>query len=124
MDRYIGQPRRLTYGAGYLNIPAACASNLVATQYAMSPFLSVDASGDVFVNYYGNVEWNQAIWGKDSVESMQAIWGKWAISGSSCELSAQHAIWGKCTQVYEPNAAISSAGVDLSAGGIWIQGEH
>jgi serine protease AprX len=119
-----GNADACTYGAGYLNIPAACGSTLVATQYAMSPFLSLDASGDVFVNYYGNVNWNRAIWGSSSVQSMQAIWGKMAIWGSSCELSASNAIWGKSCWFNEGSASISSAGVDLSAGGIWIQGEH
>ncbi len=118
-----GNADACTYGAGYLNIPAACGSSLVATGYAMSPFLSLDSSGDVFVNFYGNVNWNMAIWGSNSVSSMQAIWGKMAIWGSDT-LSDSHAIWGKSFWATDGTTSIQSAGVDLSAGGIWIQGEH
>ena len=58
-----GNADACTYGAGYINIPAACGSTLVATGGAMSPYLTLDASGNVFVNFYGNVNWDRAIWG-------------------------------------------------------------
>ena len=117
-----GNADACTYGAGYLNIPAACGSNLVATQPALSPYLSLDASGNVFVNYYGNVDWDRAIWGTSSVESMQAIWGKMAIWGSGT-LSSSNAIWGRSFWGGSSTTTISSAGVDLSAGSIALQGE-
>ena len=54
------QLRPLTYGAGYLNIPAALASTTVAGQPAMSPDLSTDTGGnDVLTR-------DHAIWGKSS----------------------------------------------------------
>ena len=117
-----GNADACTYGAGYINIPAACGSTLVATQYAMSPYLTLDASGNVFVNFYGNVNWDRAIWGSSSVDSLQAIWGKRAIWGSN-GLSSSQAIWGKAFWSNSTTTTIQSAGVDLSAGSIWIQGE-
>jgi hypothetical protein len=53
---------------------------------------------------------------------MQAIWGKMAIWGSGT-LSSSNAIWGRSFWGGSSTTTISSAGVDLSAGSIALQGE-
>src|SRR2546423_10970208 len=67
-----------TYGAGYLNIPAALTSTAVATQYAMSPRLSQDNVGNVIVNLDAAFYGTNAIWGT-GISNLNAIWGTNAI---------------------------------------------
>jgi len=81
-----------TYGAGYLNIPAALASGLVASQPALSPTLVTDAKGNVSINASGIMSASHIIWGT-SVNDLHIIWGTNAISGAST-LTASHIIWG------------------------------
>ena len=45
-----GNADPLTYGAGYLNIPNALASTMTPTQSALSPQLTISATGDILVN--------------------------------------------------------------------------
>ena len=63
-----GTGNPLTYGAGYLDIPAAIACTAVARQSALSPTLNVDADGNVTINMDG------AVWGTD-VNGLRAVWG-------------------------------------------------
>jgi serine protease AprX len=64
-----------TFGAGYLNIPAALKSTAVATTYATSPALSRDSSGNVYLDAQRAL-WGSAgsIWGT-GVTDNRALWG-------------------------------------------------
>lgn len=83
-----------TFGAGYLDIPAAMASTITPTVPAMSPDLVEDSNGDVFVNQDNAIWGNNAIWGT-GVTDFRAVWGDNAIWGVSTNLlSSSNAIWG------------------------------
>lgn len=112
-----------TYGAGYLNIPNAMASTLVATQYAMSPTLSEDANGNVYINQDASLWGTRAVWGTGSVDSARAVWGTGAVNSDN-SISSSRAVWGTGAWSTPNGASMSTAGVDLSAGGVPIQGEH
>lgn len=110
-----------TYGAGYLNIPSALNSSVVATQYAMSPSLSEDSAGNVYINMDGTIWSTRAIWGTD-ITDLRAIWGTDAIAAMSANtLNASRAIWG--TTVWTDRAiwGTDSGAVDLSS--IAVNGE-
>jgi serine protease AprX len=103
-----------TYGAGYLNIPAALSSRVVATQPAMSPTLSEDSSGNVYINM-DRALWGSSIWGT-GVADLRAVWGTRAIWGSSVNtIDASRAVWG--TSVWSDRAVwgTTSGAVDLSS---------
>jgi len=87
-----GQADPCTYGAGYLNIPAALNSAVVAGQPALSPTLTQDALGNVSINASGIMSASHIIWGT-GINDLHIIWGTSAISGTST-LSASHIIWG------------------------------
>ncbi len=103
-DKWGADP--LTYGAGYLNIPAALASTARATGYATSPTLSRDDAGNI--NIVGG---SQVIWG---VGTAQVIWGTQAIWGTNTLASSQ-AIWGLNVWSDQAIWGTSSAAVDLSS---------
>ncbi len=117
-----GTPDVLTYGAGYLNIPAAL-DNLKAvptTSYAVSPFLIVANDGTM------KVDMNQALWGKASlwetgVTQLQTLWGTDAIIGQSTVWGDQ-ALWGKASAVRADQAlwgkAVASS-VDISSASVY-----
>ena len=106
-----------TYGAGYLNIPAALQNTVVATQPARSPSLTQDASGNVYLNASGIMSATHIIWGT-SVNDLHIIWGTNAISGSSA-LTASHIIWG--TSVFSDHIiwGTSASAVDLTSTAIY-----
>ena len=89
----------LTYGAGYLDIPAALACTAVATQPARSPALLLNADGTA------SLVMDRAAWGSTSIDGSQAAWGSglWgtgitdlrAAWGSS--VGADRAAWGSTT---------------------------
>lgn len=103
-----------TYGAGYLNIPAALNSTVVATQPAMSPTLSEDANGNVYINTDRTLWGTRALWGT-GVTDLRAVWGTQAVVGASNLLSGSRAIWG--TAVWNDRAiwGTTSSSVDLSS---------
>jgi len=104
-----------TYGAGYLNIPAALNSTVVATQPAMSPTLAQSADGSVYINMDRALWGTRAIWGT-GVTDLRAVWGTCAIYGASSNiLDASRAIWG--TSVWSDRATwqATSSSVDLSS---------
>ena len=119
LRRQVGRPRRnrhpaadpCTYGAGYLNIPAALACTAVATQPALSPALTEDAAGNVFLNSSKIVGASHVIWGT-SVTDLHVIWGTTALTGTTL-LSASHVIWG--TSVWSDHViwGTSTDAVDL-----------
>ena len=137
-----------TYGAGYVDIPAALASTVTvpAGTYALSPLLVADASGNVSIAMDPSVYGSRALWGKSSIwntssiTDLRALWGKNTIAGSGAlldasralwgtsTLSSSRALWGKCT-LWNSNAlaasralwGCSAPGVDLTS--VVITGE-
>ncbi len=104
-----------TYGAGYINIPAALNCTVVATQYAMSPSLSEDSNGNVYINMDSSIWGTRAIWGTN-INDLRAIWGTDAIADASMNLlDASRAIWG--TSVWSDRAiwGVDTSAVDLSS---------
>lgn len=105
-----------TYGAGYLNIPAAIVNIAAPTQFAKSPTLIRLKNGNVVIKM-DNAIWGQnAIWGIYGVTDFRSIWGVNAIWGASSNiLSNSNAIWGKT--FWSDNAiwGVSSAQADISA---------
>ena len=87
-----GQADPCTYGAGYLDIPAALNSTVVATQPALSPTLTQDAQGNVYLNASSITSASHIIWGT-GITDLHIIWGTSALSGTST-LTASHIIWG------------------------------
>ncbi|MDQ2798074.1 MAG: S8 family serine peptidase, partial [Armatimonadota bacterium] len=81
-----------TYGAGYLDIPTALKNTVVATKPALSPALTEDGSGNVYLDASKIVSGSHLIWGTN-VTDLHIIWGSKAIWGSNA-LSASHIIWG------------------------------
>ena len=81
-----------TYGAGYLDIPAALQSTVVATQPALSPALTEDNKGNVYLDASKIVSGSHVIWGT-SITDLHVIWGTSALQGTST-LAASHVIWG------------------------------
>lgn len=107
-----------TYGAGYLDIPAALASKVTvsAGTYARSPRLVINAQGNVFIakdsvtvitdtllglsSLWGTGVTDPAtIWGANAfnptlgVSDSRAIWGRSTLSNSQ-SLSSNRALWG------------------------------
>ena len=100
-----------TYGAGYLNIPAALASSVTANAPALSPALVEDAKGNVSLDTSRIVSASHIIWGT-TVTDLHIIWGTNAVSDSGT-LSASHIIWG--TSVWSDDSVWGAAtdAVDL-----------
>jgi serine protease AprX len=87
----------LTFGAGYLNIPAALTSNAVTTQYALSPRLYQSSNGNVYLDQTALLSGNQLIWGMAGMQSPQVIWGQnLTMTGIGMDpmLSQPQVIWG------------------------------
>jgi len=88
-----GQADPCTYGAGYLNIPAALKSSVIASLPALSPTLIQDAQRNVSINASDLVSGSHLIWGSAGLTDLHVIWGTSALSGTST-LTASHIIWG------------------------------
>ncbi len=82
-----------TYGAGYLDIPAALASTVTTTQAALSPALTQDGQGNVYLNPANIVSASHVIWGSTGLTDLHVIWGSTTLSASNA-LAASHVIWG------------------------------
>ena len=103
-----------TYGAGFLNIPAALTCPIVPTMPALSPSLAIDDQGNVTINMDRALWGTRAIWGTD-VTDLRAIWGTRAIWGvSTNQLNASRALWG--TNVWSDRAVwgVTTTQNDLS----------
>ena len=107
-----GQADPCTYGAGYLDIPAALQCTAIASQPALSPALTEDAQGNVSINASSILSASHIIWGT-SVSDLHIIWGTSAILGNNT-LSASHIIWG--TSVWSDHIiwGTSTDAIDLS----------
>lgn len=120
-----GETDPCTYGAGYLNIPAALACAYTATQPALSPSLTRSPWGLVFVKssplfsgghglwgtgltHLGSVWGSQVIWGENTLSGSQVIWGENALSGSQV-------IWGESVWNSQVIWGESDPQADLSA---------
>lgn len=93
MTRADGTPDPCTYGAGYLNIPAALACPITLGQPALSPALAVDASGNVLL------EPLHITWGDNSSDGTHITWGDNGmgtthITWGDTSLGTTHITWG------------------------------
>jgi len=82
-DKWAGNADPCTYGAGYLNIPAALTATAItvpAGHYALSPQLSA-VNGTISVNT--SVIGSASIWGSKAITGVNTIYGSKAISGVS-----------------------------------------
>lgn len=87
-----GTPDPFTYGAGYLNIPAALSNTARPTVYALSPSVSVNIVNRTLV--LSPTLWsNRAIWGVSGVWGSQALWGELAVWEDQAIWGTQ-GIWG------------------------------
>jgi serine protease AprX len=107
----------LTYGAGYLDIPAAMSSTAIATSPMTSPQLYQGLDGLVYINVpMGSPEsvyGSSALWGGRAVRGLNTLTGSGVVWGDSA-LWGGHAIWG-CTAIWgkdTTNACISGDGGD------------
>jgi len=92
----------LTYGAGYLNIPAALASTVVAQGPAASPALIANSDGSVSVDLSraqwstagidpSRAQWSTSLWGTGVVD-LRALWGSRA-QWSTTSIDLSRAQW-------------------------------
>src|SRR2546423_6403736 len=92
----------LTFGAGYLNIPAALSCTTVATEYAVSPRLYEDGDGTVKIAIDKALWGCKAVWGT-GISDLRAIWGNDQLWGDNATwntadtLSSSKAVWGTST---------------------------
>lgn len=120
-DKWVGPEGRgdvCTFGAGYLNIPAALASPLWAGSTSLSPALARDTAGNVWLDgssilMPGDSGEAPSVWGTRIIRDLQAIWGGNQVGdrgriNSPIGLTAAP-VW---TDISSRN--ISDAGVDLS----------
>lgn len=110
-----GSVNPCTFGAGYVDIPAALKCTVTATQSALSPVLSADSQGNVYISMDSTIWGTRAIWGT-GIYDLRAIWGDRAIWGTSANiLNASRALWG--TSVWNDRAiwGTDSSAVDLSS---------
>jgi len=96
----MGMYDAMTFGAGYLNIPAALQSTVTTTQWALSPDLHrSNLPGTVQVDQSHAIWGNNGVWGSSqlpnpgSIYGPHAIWGNGTLSNGST-IWDSHAIWG------------------------------
>ena len=121
-----GTPDPCTYGAGYLNIPAALKSTLTATRPALSPALVRDANGNVFLDTTKIVSGSHVIWGSTGLTDLHIIWGSTALTASSVSnaftgTAASHVIWGSSVWGDQLTWKSDASAVDLSS--VVVKGE-
>jgi len=98
----------LTYGAGYLNIPAALASTAVASGAAASPALIANSDGSLSVDLSRAV-WSTSLWGTGIVD-LRAVWGTRAV-WSTTSIDSSRAVWGTNTTITANRAVWSTSAV-------------
>ena len=111
-----------TYGAGYLDIPAALASTVTVTQPALSPALTINSSGTVTINTTviasKAVTGVSTIWGSKAISGVSTIYGSKAISGVSTVASSKaicgSSVWGDKTLCDSSSPAVDLSNVVLS----------
>jgi serine protease AprX len=110
-----------TYGAGYLDIPAALTCPYVATQYAMSPDMSEDSSGNVNLDLDSNFWGQRALWGT-GLTNVSSIYGQRALWGTN-SIASSRALWGTGGWSLTSESTVSSMSLDLSSTSILVNGE-
>ncbi len=113
-----GNADPLTYGAGYLDIPAAIASPFLASRPAVSPSLYRDGQGGVWFSPTGLLS-GGSLWGT-GLGDLRVIWGTQAVL-SSGTLTDSRVIWGTSVWTNTSVCPVISDSVDLS--GTAIKGE-
>jgi serine protease AprX len=113
-----------TYGAGYLDIPAALASTVTPTHPALSPQLTLTSIGTVVINT--TTIGSASVWGSKAITGVSTIYGSKAITGVNT-INASKAVTGVNT-IYSSSVwsdkticGSSTAAVDLSS--IALNGE-
>lgn len=115
-----GSTDPLTFGAGYLNIPAALNSPVVAKGPALSPPLIRDSQGNVYVDA-SRIIWGEAaeVWGIEGVDSLRVIWGGAALEDTldpaTDLLTSSRVIWGESVWMDRVIWDIVNFEVDLSS---------
>jgi len=102
-----------TYGAGYLNIPAALQSTVMATQPALSPSLMRGPWGIVFVNARPLFAGGRGLWGMGRT-GLRRVWGSQIIWGENW-LAGSQIIWGENVWDSQIIWGESASGADLSS---------
>ena len=121
----ITQSDPLTFGAGYLDIPAALACTATPTVPALSPALIMDSFGavtiDTSVIASKAVSGVSTVWGSKAISGVSTVYGSKAVSGVST-INASKAISGVSTlygssSVWSDKTVCgsSAASVDLSS---------
>ena len=109
----------LTYGAGYLNVPAALASTARAALPALSPTLVANPNGTL------SLVMDRAAWGSTALAGSRAAWGcgLWGTgitdlrAAWGCSVRADRAAWGSNSMAADRAAWGSSVWGDRAAWG-------
>ena len=119
-----GQSDLCSYGAGYMNIPAALASTVVANTPAMSPTLYVDSKGNVKIQNDGSLFGSAAVHNSDgswSAPTSATIWGTGQTSLSA--VYGSRALWGdtsvSCSRALWGDWALSSSSSVDASRALW-----
>ncbi len=110
-----------TYGAGYINIPAALGCTAVPTMPVLSPSLIQNANGNVIVDplrviWGTDINGNRVIWGTEGVNDLRVVWGTRVIWGTSLDvLDSSRVIWGTSVWADRVIWGTSNSAVDLSS---------
>ena len=114
-----GSQDPLTYGAGYLNVPAALANTVTAVLPALSPTLVQNADGTVSLvmdraawgtsaTAGSRAAWGTGLWGT-GVTDMRAAWGSSLVFAPG--VTADRAAWG--------TNAMTSSRAAWGTSGVW-----
>lgn len=102
-----------TFGAGYLDIPAALSSVVVATQYALSPTLVRNPFGDVLLVRDSSFVGPLGIWGT-GVDGTHFAWGHAGFRQDTDAMSTGGTIWGAGLWTDNGVWSVLNSQVDLS----------
>ena len=105
----------LTYGAGYLNIPAALASAAVAQGPSASPALTLNADGSVTVDL-SRAMWGSSLWGT-GVTDLRAMWGSRAMWGCT-SVDMTRVMWGRNT-TFSASSAVAASSAPSASRAMW-----
>lgn len=125
-----------TFGAGFLNIPAAISSNVIAEAPALSPRLVLDEEGNLIFVIEDLIGSTRAIWGT-GLTDLRAVWGVRAIWGTGTlgdlraiwgtyagQVGSSRAVWGTTGYVEETRAIWGSNGPKCDLSNIALGGEN
>ncbi len=107
------------FGAGYLNIPNALQSHLIATTYARSPFLTQDDNQQFAISDDGILD-QLTLWGT-GLPGFDSVWGSKATKGALPAFNGR-AMWG-INEVWTDRAMWGIDDFQLNLGIITLFGE-